>query len=145
MRPSALIMLLCILASPLSSAAFCFEEAGKMYAVDPLLLYCIAQVESGFKTAAIHYNKNKNGGIVSYDYGVMQINTWWYSRLGQASWAALGDPCHNVKVGAWILAQNIRQYGDIWEAVGYYNAKTKAKRERYIKKVSRVFQSLKSR
>ena len=54
----------------------------------------------------------------------------------------LSDPCVNAKVGAWILAQFIQKHGYTWEAVGFYNAISKSKREKYAKKVYGVLSDL---
>ena len=113
--------------------AFCFEEAGLMYNISPVLLWSIAKVESNFNPVAI--NKNKNG---SFDYGVMQINSSWYSTLGQERWNTLGDACQNVKTGAWILSDCVRSNGYTWDAVGCYNAISKEKRRAYSEKVKKV-------
>lgn len=110
--------------------AFCFEEAGAIYRVSPQLLWAIAKVESSFNASAL--NRNENG---SYDVGLMQINSAWAKVLGEELWASLGNPCQNVKVGAWILAQCMRRYGYTWEAVGCYNATSPDKRAKYAWKV----------
>jgi soluble lytic murein transglycosylase-like protein len=132
---SALIVALLILpaAIPQGSAAFCFEEAGEQYQVSPELLWAIAKVESKFNPAAIHYNKNG-----SYDFGVMQVNSSWAPRLGKKRWAALGDPCYNVKVGAWVLADCLQRYGVTAEGIGCYNALDSGKRGVYADKVLRT-------
>ncbi len=110
--------------------AFCFEEAGSLYNVSPQVLWAIAKVESGLKPDAV--NRNTDG---SYDYGLMQINSSWARVLGEDLWSSLGDPCTNVKVGAWILSGCVRKHGYTWEAVGAYNASHKHKRVRYARKV----------
>ena len=115
--------------------AFCFEEAGFIYNVSPRLLWAIARVESGFRADA--FNRNADG---SYDYGLMQINSSWARVLGKELWSSLGDPCTNVKVGAWILSDCIRKHGYTWEAVGAYNASQKHKRARYARKVYMALQ-----
>lgn len=125
-----IIILLILLLSASPSHGFCFEEAGAMYDVSPQLLRAIAKVESNFNPRAI--NRNKNG---SYDFGVMQINSSWVKTLGEDRWRALGDPCFNVKVGAWILGANINRHGYNWEAVGRYNAVSIEKQAVYIRKV----------
>lgn len=129
-----LVFLVFVIAN--KAQAFCFEEAGAMYGVSPELLYTIAKVESNFNPKAI--NKNKNG---SYDYGVMQINTSWHKTLGKEVWERLGDPCFNVKVGAWVLSRCIQKYGQTWEAVGCYNANSKDKRKKYAWKVHRTIET----
>lgn len=110
--------------------AFCFDEAGEMYGISPKLLRGIAKVESNFNPAAL--NKNKNG---SYDFGLMQINSSWADVLGNEKWRSLGDPCFNVKVGAWILRGLTERHGYNWKAVGRYNAATEEKRALYIWRV----------
>ena len=110
--------------------AFCFEEAGAEYNISPQLLWAIAKNESNFNPSAV--NQNKNG---SFDYGVMQINSWWYSKLGHERWMRLNDPCYNVRVGAWILSQCIKKYGYTWDAVGCYNSPNKERGNIYAHKV----------
>ena len=70
----------------------------------------------------------------------MQINSSWARVLGKELWSSLGDPCTNVKVGAWILSDCIRKHGYTWEAVGAYNTSQKHKRARYARKVYMALQ-----
>ena len=121
-------------APALASSSYCFEEAGAEYDVSPQLLWTIAKTESGFAPRALNWNRNG-----SYDFGVMQINSEWAPRLGKDVWQSLGDPCTNIRAGAWILAQCFQRYGYSWEAVGCYNASSEDKRERYEQKVYAVF------
>jgi soluble lytic murein transglycosylase-like protein len=130
MKRTIILCSLFLFLSAESLQAFCFDEAGSLYGVSPRLLRAIAQIESGFKPEAL--NRNPDG---TYDYGLMQINSSWARVLGEKLWSSLGDPCTNVKVGAWILSDCIRRHGYTWEAVGYYNAATKHKRVKYATKV----------
>lgn len=41
-----------------------------------ILLACV-QVESGFNPNAVHYNRDTQGNILSVDYGISQINSYW--------------------------------------------------------------------
>lgn len=117
------------LAHPLTE---CMESAGARYRINPVLLWSIAKVESGFSPIA--ENSNANG---STDIGVMQINSAWLPSLTRygIDRQKLKNPCVNIHVGAWILARNIRRYGYNWEAVGAYNAVTAAKRVNYARRV----------
>ena len=45
---------------------FCFQEAGQMYGINPLVLRSIAKVESNTNPAAINKNSNE-----TYDVGLM--------------------------------------------------------------------------
>ena len=54
----------------------------------------------------------------------MQINSSWFDRLASMgiSETDLSDPCTNIRVGGWILAQGVQRYGYSWEAIGAYYA-----------------------
>ncbi len=124
------IIFILFLLFPGLALGFCFEEAGMLYGISPLLLRAIAEVESNLNPLAI--NRNSDG---SYDFGLMQINSSWARILGIDNWLLLGNPCNNVKVGAWILRQCIDRYGYNWEAVGCYNARSFEKRIQYANKI----------
>ena len=106
-----------------AAQAFCFEEAGAIYNVNPELLRGIAVVESGMKADAMnmsHLQRTK-----SYDIGAMQINSGWLptlERFGITKDQLVNDACTNVKVGAWILARTFAREGANWNGVGAYNA-----------------------
>ena len=134
MAALAMVVPGCLLTA--NAAAFCFEEAGATYEISPMLLWGIANVESSFVPTAI--NRNTNG---TYDYGVMQINSSWYRTLGPETWNKLSDPCTNIRVGAWILAQCIQRHGYTWEAVGCYNSGNKDKGRIYARKVFLVLKA----
>lgn len=134
-RATLIGLVLCCFTS--TADAFCFEEAGEMYGVAPELLWSIAKAESNFNPQAI--NRNKNG---SFDFGVMQINSSWSKKLGKELWGALGDPCTNVKVGAWVLANCFADYGYTWKAVGCYNSRTPVHNRRYAGKIASIIKDL---
>ena len=128
-----------LLVAPASDAfAFCFEEAGAQYGINPQILRAIAKVESNFNPAAI--NRNTNG---TYDFGLMQINSIWAPTIGKEGWNNLGDACYNAKTGAWILAMCMSKYGYTWKAIGCYNSQTPEKRDRYSKRVFDQLQRVK--
>lgn len=105
----------------------CWVSAANRYGVDAWLLYSIATQESGLNPRAI--NRNKNG---TYDIGIMQINSSHLPRLATYGIRNehLWNPCMNINVGAWVLAQAIREFGANWSAVGAYNAGTKRSKDR---------------
>ncbi|MEG0280997.1 MAG: lytic transglycosylase domain-containing protein [Morganella sp. (in: enterobacteria)] len=110
----------------LSAQAYCFNEAGARYRVDPLLLRAIAQVESGMKPGVV--GKNMAGKrLLSRDFGLMQINETQIPQLRamgilKSEQELLDNPCLNVQIGAWILAKHLKQCGVNWECLGSYNA-----------------------
>lgn len=112
---------------------YCFEKAGRRYGINPLLLYAIAKVESNFNPRALNYNENG-----TYDIGVMQINSSWLPVLRKYGIReeSLYNPCINVHVGAWVLAQCVAKYGWSWRAIDCYNKGSKARENsEYVWKV----------
>lgn len=75
----------------------CFNEAGKMYKVPPMLLQAIAWVESRYDKNA--KNHNTNGSV---DMGVMQINSLWLDPLSEygVERKHLYNACYNISVAA---------------------------------------------
>jgi len=132
-----IILILTLIIIPVSGFGFCFEEAGELYGISPVLLWAIAGVESDFNPQAV--NRNGDG---SYDFGVMQINSSWAPILGLDAWLKLGDPCFNVKAGAWILSQCIERHGYTWKAVGCYNARSSEKRAGYANRIYRKLKEI---
>ncbi|GJG97756.1 lytic transglycosylase domain-containing protein [Cupriavidus pauculus] len=126
------------LLSPLAVHADCLDDAAAFHGVSATLVRAIARVESGMQARA--RNVNRNG---SEDIGLMQINSMHLPRLARhgISRVRLFDPCINVYVGAWILADCMRRYGQTWTAVGCYNAGASDKRLRYAQRVYRMLQS----
>lgn len=123
-------LFIALLFLPSLSYAFCFDEAGNVHGINPILLQGIAKIESNLNPNAI--NKNLNGSI---DMGLMQVNSAWIASLGLDSDMLLSDPCYNVTTGARILKLCIDRHGYTWEAVGCYNALSRQKRVDYSWKV----------
>ncbi len=120
--------------------AFCFQEAGEAYGVSPFLLQAIMVVESQGNAGAINHNSDG-----SYDFGLMQINSHWAKPWGLGVWKMLGDPCVNVYAGAYVVADCIKRYGQTWDAVGCYNARSARKKIDYVRKVKGVYERLVAR
>lgn len=93
----------------------CFIQAGKRYNIEPNLLKAIAHIESSL-------NPHATNGVG--DLGLMQINPFWFPKLAQfgITKSHLKNPCININIGAWVLAQNFASYGRDWNAVGRYHA-----------------------
>lgn len=115
----------------------CFDTAAKKFSLDKTLLKAIAHTESGFNVNAIS-PQNSNA---TFDIGLMQINSAWLPTLSKygISREKLQNPCANIHVGAWILANNISTYGRTWRAVGAYNSPTRSFQAVYVKKVQHSY------
>jgi soluble lytic murein transglycosylase-like protein len=118
----ALICIVLIVSLPVmanENRTYCFDDAAKKTGVNRDILVAIAMQESSVSSTAVH--KNKNG---SEDIGVMQINTdVWLNFIAEAGVSRndLFKPCVNIHVGALILKDCIRVFGNTWKAVGAYN------------------------
>lgn len=64
-------------------------------------------------------------GIVSVDYGLMQINSYWLRKLGLTSGEIL-DPCLNLYVGAYIIAYCRSKKREWWDAIECYHRSERA-------------------
>nr|WP_318375348.1 lytic transglycosylase domain-containing protein [Enterobacter sp.] len=98
----------------------CFNQAGKDYNIDPLLLTAISIQESHLRPAAI----NKANRDKTEDVCAMQVNSSHYGKLKKFNITRerlLNEPCICVYTGAWVLAHNFRAYGKNWDSVGMYN------------------------
>jgi soluble lytic murein transglycosylase-like protein len=118
----------------------CWDNAAKVYGLDPWLLMAIAKVESSFNNVAINVNKNQ-----STDIGMMQINTIWLPTLRRFGITKhdLLNPCTSIFVGAWIMAQNIRNFGYNPDGIGAYNSPgNPVIRRKYAKKVYQAYHEL---
>lgn len=106
----------------------CWFDAGKVYHIDPWLLYAIAIKESNLDPSAFN-DANRNS---SRDIGLMQVNSFWLPELEPVGITemSLYDPCTSIFVGAWVLAQSMAVFGNTWRAVGAYNAGT-ARNDKY--------------
>jgi soluble lytic murein transglycosylase-like protein len=140
---------------PLQASAFCFQEAGQRYRVDPVLLEAISIKESSLQPRAVNVNRDALGNVLSTDYGLMQINTRHAKRLMSMGIIKrpedlLGNACFNVQVGAWVLAQHLRVCGNTWRCLGSYNAgfapseRQEQRRLHYAHDVRQVYDGLKA-
>lgn len=113
-----------------------FDAPCARYQVPKVLALAIARQESGChpwiinisgrdirprsREEAIQYAQWAMRSGRSFDVGIMQINAYWLKRYGWPVEQVL-EPANNIKIGVWILAQEIRRHGLNWKAVAYYH------------------------
>lgn len=126
----------------------CFDQAGKDYRIDPLLLMSISIKESRLRAGAIN-GSNRNG---TEDVCGMQVNSSHYGKLKNFNITRdrlLNDPCICVYTGAWVLAHNFRSYGKNWDSVGMYNTgpskKLITQRRAYAEDIKNIYRVLLAR
>lgn len=112
----------------------CVASAAQYHKVNPHLLDAILAVESGHNPKAI--GKNANG---TTDWGIGQINTIHLDELRHHGIGTeqLLDACKGTYVAAWLLARQMRRYGNTWFAVGAYHSVTPHHNQRYQSLVQR--------
>lgn len=146
MRHVQIVSFVLLLCACMPSEA-CWDQAARRYGVSAQLLYAIARVESGLNPAAV--NRSHRARTGSYDIGLMQINSSHLPTLARYDIreADLYNPCTNIHVGAWLLADSFSRNGTSWDAVGAYNAactqlKGAACRTARAKYAQRVYRAL---
>ncbi|MFI3270739.1 MAG: lytic transglycosylase domain-containing protein [Pseudomonadota bacterium] len=132
-----------------------FREPCQEFKIPIELAMAIAKHESGFNPWAINIAgkgflptskaeaqvliKQAQQRKQSFDVGLMQINNWWLERLHISPEIAL-LPQNNIRLGLWILAQEIQRYGFSWQAVGAYHSPHKKRQQVYAYAVSQHYQ-----
>lgn len=106
---------------PVQPIPECATQIAEQYKIPLDVLKAIRRVESSGNPNVGRVCGNRNG---TCDLGVMQINTSWLPRLhknGISATLLVSNQCMNIAVGAWVLASNIYQYGDMRAALSAYN------------------------
>lgn len=110
----------------------CINRASMTYQLPAELIIAVLKTENGRKDMA---KPNENG---TYDYGPMQINTVWLPKIqpyGYTRDMILHNPCLNLWVGSWILAQQVAKNPNFWRGVGGYHSYTPSENVPYQYKV----------
>lgn len=114
----------------------CIQQASRQYYVPVTMIISVIKAEAGQVGMA---KLNNNGTI---DYGPMQINSIWLSKIAPYGYTAHDlqyDPCSNVMVGTWILAQEIADGKNLWQGVGDYHSHTYYENAKYGNRVNAYY------
>jgi len=117
----------------------CINHAASVYHVPASLILSIMKKENGKNGLA---RPNKNGTV---DYGVMQINSIWLSKLSQYGYTKEDlqfDGCKNIEAGTWILAQELAKGKTAWQGIGNYHSHTMKYNQRYQASVKAHFDKI---
>ena len=135
-----------------AEALDCFELAGRDARIDPDLLRVIAWHESGLNTH-VEGDNTLAGFKPGWGIGLMQIDTQhlnYLSRYGINRQNLKTDICLNIYTGAYFLAVALNKTGNIWGAVGAYNAGFRdiplqeSRRRKYAGKIRALYKEYKS-
>ena len=132
-----------------------FSDACAKWQVPKPLAVAISRHESGLNPWAINIAgrgfmlKSKEEALrladfawrrgLSFDVGLMQVNSYWLRKLGISPSMAL-EPRANVTLGVWILSKEIERHGLNWKAVASYHTpvdKNPERGKRYVLAVLR--------
>lgn len=117
----------------------CINHAAIAYHVPAKVILSVIKQENGRNGLA---KPNKNG---TFDYGVMQVNTIWLSKLANYGYTKEDlqyDACKNVNVGTWILAQGLAQAKTAWHGIGNYNSHTSSYNKAYRDSVFLIYRQI---
>ena len=136
-----------------------FDEPCARYNVPKYLALAIARQESGMHPWILNISGKDvrpSSGIEalgaaraalgagrSFDVGVMQVNVYWLKTYNIPLHIAL-EPRHNIQLGVWILAREIRKHGLTWKAVAYYHTPLHRNPERGRNYAASVLRHLKN-
>lgn len=175
MRKLKLFLLILMLITPVNNACAAdiegsvFGKVGRIYRVDPYLIYAVALQESNRKSERKNYIKphpytlNCKGKSYyfsdyesaekklkellkkgqSVDVGLMQINTFWHrDKIPEGREEILLDPLANVALGATILKKSLKSSENPCLAVGHYHSWNDNLASPYGCKVLKIYKKL---
>lgn len=159
------------LAVGLALSGTVFEAVGEEAGIDPILLYAVAIMESGFRPSGSKvafpypWTLQANGPFYgatladaqkrltwlltripdkNIDVGLLQISLKYHGHRVN-DYRDLLDPLTNVRIGASILAQELaRSPGDPVAALGRYHSGSRKDKSGYGKKVWNIYRTLKA-
>lgn len=133
------------------------EKASMRWGLPSLLVRAVMDVESSAHPWTVnvagrdHYPRESEEALrlvnsalakgKSVDVGLMQINSYWVHKF-QLSPDVVLDPAVNLTIGAWILAQELKRYGNNWKGIGSYHTPASRNPVRAKKYAERVYKKM---
>lgn len=118
---------------PEPEVARCIRQAARGQAWLEKTLWGLRDQEAGWIGAEI---LNRDG---SYDFGPLQINSWWVPRIAALLTRREGDvrrwlqfdPCFNADAARWIFLGALKASGNYWRAVGIFHSPNVTRQRHY--------------
>lgn len=122
----------------------CLQRAAVRYEVPEIIIRAIIDAESKGNRLALNIEGKsffpksdyeaeqiiKKHKGKSLDVGLMQVNSFWFKKLGVSPAYGLSE-CFNINFGTWILAYEIKRSGLNLEAIGKYHSPDRIKGDKY--------------
>lgn len=106
-------------------------DASKKYGVPVELIMGHIKQESGFNPNAKRDEKTSDGRVWDTSYGMMQLLLKTAKGLDpNATPEKLYNPAYNIDLGTRLIAQNLKKYPNIPDAIAAYNAGVPRKNEK---------------
>lgn len=122
----------------------CARLASEKLGVPDAVLAAVILTEGGWPGLA----KPNSDARRTYDYGVMQINSYWWApefeKYGIQAEDLRDDVCTNVAAGAWILKKHHQDTGSWIEAMLRYHSRNPTHQRRYLASLRKSLQRLKA-
>ena len=121
------------------------KEYGRLYGIDPVLLYAISRVESNHNPKAVNHDDgnshDKRHGVVKKSYGLFQIQVDTAKQYGFSSYhKLLLDPKVNTLFACLHLNHLYKRYRNTEKVLSAYNAgHYTSKNKSYVDKVTKYY------
>lgn len=121
-------------------------KVSKIFDIDYKYLLSFAIAESELVTNALNinvYTNYKGYTYMTYDKGLMQINTVWDDVVfgDDAKYDIMYDVYNNIYAGAYIIKYNMNKHKSLYKATWAYNGLTKSN-EYYPNKILDIYYKL---
>jgi len=126
----------------------CMGHTARSFNIPIALFYAMAHQEHGYIGAKIANKSRRTGKVMSYDYGLFQINSRWINlfkhSLAIDETLVANNGCANIWLAGYIFNYERSHFsrGDNWRAVGNYHSKDSKIQKRYVNKVRKKYNDI---